>query len=151
MPCAVAALTVAQWQGGQLAAGTFTIEVSYYAVLPFAVLLLIDRLDRAASHALRALRPLLGIDDAALEDIHYRLTVAPARPAGLLAAIAAVLTAAGYVADPVSSGLIGMPLVGLVFRVRLGIPDHGDLRRARLSHAAPASPHRDGPRTHPPV
>jgi hypothetical protein len=94
----------------------WNLGTAYYGVLPFAILGLIGSLDRAATGALGTLRPLLTIDDAELADLHYELTVIPARPGIALVAITTVLTPIGYALDPVGSGVVGLSPRDLVAR-----------------------------------
>lgn len=76
--------------------------------MPFAILGLIHLLDRTAGQAFRSVRPLLQMDDAQVAGMHCQLTVAPARPAALLALAAIVVTPVGYVLDPVGSNVVGL-------------------------------------------
>jgi hypothetical protein len=88
----------------------------YYACLPVAALGVIANLDRAAAGALRTLRPLLLLDDGAVAALHRELTVAPARPAAVIALLSFALTPLSYVADPVGAGVAGFSPLGLGFR-----------------------------------
>jgi hypothetical protein len=95
---------------------TSLLSVAYYSALPFGILGLIHGLDRVASQALAAIRPLLQMDDDEIAVAHHRLTVIPARPAILLTAFGYVSAAVGYVLDPVGSGIVGMTPLTLGFR-----------------------------------
>lgn len=88
----------------------------YYGALPFGVLLVIRNLDRTATHALRTLRPILGMDDVESKAIAYQLTVIPARPAVILTVVAILLAPLSYVADPVGSGIAGLTTSQLIAR-----------------------------------
>lgn len=88
----------------------------YYGALPFAALGLIHSLDRTAGQALRDLRPVLEASDRDVALIHHELTVAPRRPAAVLALIAFVITPTGYILDPVAAGIVGYSPVLLGFR-----------------------------------
>lgn len=92
------------------------VGIAYYGALPFAILGLIHRLDRAAGQALRSVRPLLQMDETGVAGMHYQLTVVPARPAALLALAAIVVTQLGYVMDPVGSGIVGLSTEQLLLR-----------------------------------
>ena len=94
--------------------GAFTIV--YYGALPFGVFGLIHILDRTAGRALDSLRPLLAADDAAIAAMHYQLTVAPARPAALVALVVFGFTAVSLALDPVGSGIASMAPQGVLFR-----------------------------------
>jgi hypothetical protein len=67
-----------------------------FAVEPIYAVVLIWFLDKQAVHALEKIRPLLSSDEAAYENLRYRLTTIPARPAlaaslaGLAVGLAAV-------------------------------------------------------------
>ena len=122
---------------------------AYYGALPIAALALIHSLDRTASSALEALRPDLDMDEAEIAVAHHELTVAPARPAWLIALFSVVITTLGYVSDPVGSGIAGYSARGAGVPLVLGEPDHGDLPRAHLPHRAPASADRPNPRAGP--
>lgn len=91
-------------------------STAYYGALPFAVLALIHSLDRTASGALHALRRHLEMDDGEVSDALHQLTVAPARPAALIALFSALVTPLGYAMDPVGAGIVGYSPQGLVFR-----------------------------------
>lgn len=54
---------------------TALLGLVYYAALPFAILGLIERLDRTATEALAAIRPLLQLDHDELAAAHHSLTV----------------------------------------------------------------------------
>ncbi len=94
--------------------GTFALL--YYAVLPFGALGLMHVLDRTAAGALRALRPVLDIDDSEASALQYELTVAPARPAAILTLLAFATTPIGYIMDPAGSGIVGYSPMALAFR-----------------------------------
>lgn len=88
----------------------------YYAALPFGILGLIHWLDRTASEALAAIRPLLRLSDDEVALAHGRLTAIPARPTWLLTIITAVATPVGYALDPVSNGIVGLSAFSLALR-----------------------------------
>jgi hypothetical protein len=98
------------------AQGQGTFALVYYGALPFAALAVIGSLDRAAGRALRNLRPWLQLSDAEMADVHYRLTVAPARPAVIIALLSFAQTPLTYVLDPVGAGVAGYTPLALVFR-----------------------------------
>lgn len=93
-----------------------TLAITYYGALPCAVLWLMHSLDRTAGRALSTVGPLLQMDDAESAAMHYRLTIAPARPSALLALFAFALTPVGYILDPAASGVVGLTGQGLFFR-----------------------------------
>jgi hypothetical protein len=92
------------------------IPIVYYGALPFAVLWLIANLDRTASRALAALRPLLRLSDDEIGEARRTLTKVPARPALAITVFSALITPVGYVVDPVGSGVAGYSIVGVSFR-----------------------------------
>lgn len=88
----------------------------YYSALPLGALRLMHALDRTADRAIGSLRPLLNSDDVAIEQLRYRLSVAPARPAAIVSVVAFVITPIGYALDPIASGIADLSPVQLGFR-----------------------------------
>lgn len=88
----------------------------YYGALPIGVLALIHSLDRTASGAVEVLRPDLDMDDAEIGGTLHQMTVAPARPAALIALFSLVITLLGYASDPVGAGIVGYSIPALAFR-----------------------------------
>ncbi len=88
----------------------------YYSSLPFAILGVMHRLDGLASHALAGVRPILRATDPEFAVMHRELTVAPTRPAWIITVAAYAFTTAGFITDPVSSGLTGYSVPALVIR-----------------------------------
>jgi hypothetical protein len=91
-------------------------QIVYYGALPFAVMWLIADLDRTASRALATLRPLLSLSDEEIAQARLTLSRVPARPALAVTIASALITAIGYVLDPVGAGIVGYSAVGLAFR-----------------------------------
>ncbi|MEO8207776.1 MAG: hypothetical protein ABI598_01980 [Chloroflexota bacterium] len=90
------------------ASGNDLINAVYYGALPGAIFFLIHHLDGTTADAIRGLRPLLAMGDEEVEDLGYRLTIIPARPAMIAAVISMVLGPLGYLTDPVGSGIVGL-------------------------------------------
>lgn len=88
----------------------------YYGALPSAIFFLIHHLDGTTADAIRSLRPLLTMQDAEVDDLGYRLTVIPARPALIATVISLILGPLGYISDPVGSGIAGLEPWALVLR-----------------------------------
>lgn len=109
-------VSVLATQSDATTAGSPLGAVLYYGALPFAALALIHSLDRTVSNAVEVLRPDLQMNDAEIAVALHRLTVAPARPAALIAVFALVVTPLGYVSDPVGAGIAGYSPFALAFR-----------------------------------
>lgn len=89
----------------------------YYGTLPAAVLGLMHLLDTRARNAVAALAPRLALDAEGVAELSYRLSVAPARPAAIVAILAPASTAIGYLLDPVGSGIVGYDAAAMAFRI----------------------------------
>ncbi|MEO8470383.1 MAG: hypothetical protein ABI573_12040 [Chloroflexota bacterium] len=90
--------------------------VLYYGSLPFAIIGLIHGLDTLAGRALTALRPVLSLTDSEAARLRRELTVAPARPALVIAVFSPAVTALSYASDPVGSGIVGYTPLELAVR-----------------------------------
>ena len=100
-----------------LAFGPALSATLYYGTLPVAVLGLMHLLDSRARLAVAALAPRLALDPEAVAELTYRLSVAPARPAAIIAIAAPAFTAIGFILDPVGSGIVGYDSVAMAFRI----------------------------------
>jgi hypothetical protein len=109
-------VSVLATQSEATTAGSPLGAVLYYGALPFAALALIHSLDRTAIRAVEVLRPDLAMDDAEVSLARHQLTIAPARPALLIAVFAFVITPLGFLSDPVGAGIVGYSPVALAFR-----------------------------------
>jgi hypothetical protein len=104
------------WSTGVLPIGSLDPVNVYYGVLPVALIWAAGYLETVAAGAFDSFRPSLTLGQDEVDRLRHELTVMPSRPSLILTIAAMVITVLSYVADPVSSGIIGVPAPALLGR-----------------------------------
>jgi hypothetical protein len=87
-----------------------------WGILTVGLVAAVHGFDRLAQSAFDAVRPLLAADETEAARLRYELTVIPGRPAAAILVAAVPLTLMSYAADPIGSGVGGVPPLALTFR-----------------------------------
>ncbi len=82
-------INASRWLEGRASLGSFDAPYGFTAIYPVTMLAAIHYLDRTARRAFEYFRPALGKNEAEAARLEYELTVLPARPARLVAAVGA--------------------------------------------------------------
>lgn len=107
------------WSSGSRPVGSLSVVDTYWGLFPVVLLWIIGHLQRVAHTSLDRFRQAIDASDAEIERLRWELTVAPARPALLVATAAIPLTIGSYLLDPVGTGIGTLGREGLVIRALL--------------------------------
>ena len=109
------------WSTGRVEFGTLDRVNTYWGVIIAVALWLPGYLERSARSRFERFRPALEVSSSDADRLGYELTMIPGRLSLVITALAAVATAASFVADPVGTGVAGLPpvMLALAFVIQL--------------------------------
>jgi hypothetical protein len=101
------------WSTGRVDVGTIDRVNTYWGVMVAAALWLPGHLERHARSSFDRFRPALEVSREDGDRLGYELTIIPGQLSAAITVLAAVVTAASFVADPEGTSVAGLPPVML--------------------------------------